>query len=91
MLILEFVLLFLFGLHLDVDVYASGHLQSGQCINSLLIGSNDIDQSLVSSLLELLSGILILVNSTKDGNYLLLGGQRYRTTHLSSVFLYSFR
>ena len=42
-------------------------------LNSLLCRSNDIDESFVSSLLELLSGIFVLVNSSKNCYYLFLG------------------
>ena len=35
----------------------------------------DVDQTLVSAALELLTGILVLVNGTQDGDDLLLGGQ----------------
>ena len=58
--------------HLDVDVNACRHLQSGQCIYCLLAWSSDVDESLVSSLLELLSGILVLMNRTQNGYNLFL-------------------
>ena len=47
--------------HLYVDVNTGRHFQSLKSINSLLSGSHDVDQSLVSSLLELFSGVLVLV------------------------------
>ena len=56
------------SLHLDVDRYACGHLQSLESVNRLLGRCDDVDQSLVSSLLELLTAVLIFMNSTKDGN-----------------------
>ena len=53
-------------LHLDVDVNTSRHFQSGQRIYCLLGRSHDVDQSLVSSLLELFSGIFVLVNCSQE-------------------------
>src|SRR5699024_4311306 len=44
----------------------------------------------MSSLLELLSGIFVFVNSSQDCNYFLLCRKRYRSAHLCSIFLYSF-
>ena len=51
--------------HLDVDVNTGRHFQSGKCIYGLLSGSRDVDQSLMSSLLKLLSGILVLVDCSE--------------------------
>ena len=42
-------------LHLDVDVDTGRHLKPLERIHSLLGGSHDVDESLMSSLLELLS------------------------------------
>ena len=72
----------LFGLHLNVDVDTCGHLQSLECVDSLLCGCDDVDQALVCALLELLARIFILMNSTKDRNNFLLGGKRNGTAHL---------
>ena len=80
----------LFGFHLDVYIDTCWHFQSGQCVYCLLGRSGDVDQSLVSSLLKLLSGVFVLVYCTKDGDYFLLGRQRHRSAYLRSVFLYSF-
>ena len=55
------------------------HLKTGKGINRLLRRCSDIDQSLVCSLLELLSGILIFMNSSEDRNNFLLGGKRNRS------------
>ena len=57
-------------------------LFSGRC--------DDINQSLVGSLLELLTGIFVLVNCTKDCYYLFLRWKRYWSAHRCSVLLYSF-
>ena len=43
---------------------------------------NDINQSLMSSLLELFTGIFVLVSSSKNCNYFLLSRKRYRSAHL---------
>ena len=40
------------------------------------------DESLMSSLLELLSGIFVLMNCSQNGYYLFLSWQRHRSTHL---------
>ena len=65
-----------------IDVHTCRHLKSLQCINCLLARSNDIDESLMSSLLELLSGIFVLMNCSQNGYYLFLSWQRHRSTHL---------
>ena len=75
---------YLFDLHLDVDRYACRHLKSLKRINGLLCGSDDVDQSLVSSLLELLTAVLIFMYSAEDRNNLLLCGQRNGAAHLGS-------
>ena len=74
----------LFCFHLDVDVNTGRHFQSLKSINSLLSGSHDVDQSLVSSLLELFSGVLVLVYCSQNGNNFLLGRKRHGTTYLES-------
>ena len=51
-------------LQFDLDVYACGHIQLHQRVHCLCRGVDDIYQSLVGPLLELLSGILVLVNSS---------------------------
>ena len=47
--------------HLDIDANTSRHLQSCQSIHSFLCRSDDIDQSFMSSLLKLFSGIFVFV------------------------------
>ena len=61
------------------------HLQAGEGIYRLLGRCGDIDQSLMGPLLELLSGILVLMNRTKDGNHFLLCGKRDWSGNLSSA------
>ena len=78
----------LFVFHLDVDKHACRHFQSGQSVHGLLARACDIDESLMSSLLELLSGIFVLMNSSQDRYNLFLGRQRNRSTHLRSCLFY---
>ena len=66
----------------DNDVVLGIHCFLGRC--------DDINQSLVGSLLELLTGIFVLVNCTKDCYYLFLRWKRYWSAHRCSVLLYSF-
>ena len=66
----------LFGLHLDVDVDTCGHLQSLKSVDSLLCGSDDVDQALVCALLELFARIFIFMDGTEDGNNLFLSRER---------------
>src|SRR5699024_12494442 len=61
--------------------------QAQESLNGLLVGVEDIDQSLVGSALELLTAVLVLVNSPKDGNYFLPGGQRDGAGDSSAVAL----
>jgi len=79
----------LFLLHLDINVNTRRHFQSGQRVYCLLGRCDDINQSLVCSLLELFSGVLVLVYRTKDGHYLFLRRERHRSAYLCSIFLYS--
>ena len=58
------------------------HLKAGQSIHSLVGRGQDIDESLVGPLLELLAAVLIFVDCAEDRNDLLLSGQRDRTGHL---------
>ena len=61
---------------LDLDLHAGGKLEAHQSLNGLGGGVGDVDQALVGAALELLTGVLILMNSAQDGDDLLLGGQR---------------
>ncbi len=80
----------LFCFHLDIDVNSSRHLQSGKCIYSFLCWSDDVDQTFVGSLLELLSGVFVFVNRSKDCYNLFLCWKRNRSAHLCSVSFYCF-
>src|SRR5699024_6220072 len=55
--------------------------------DGLLVGVEDIDQTLVGSALELLTGVLVDVGGPKDGNNFLLGGQGDGAGHLCAVAL----
>ena len=58
-----------FGLSLlYLYLNASGKVEAHQSFNGLLVGVEDIDQSLVGSALKLLTAVLVLVNSAKDGD-----------------------
>ena len=74
-------------LQLYLNFNASGKVEAHEGFHGLLVGVENIDQSLVCSALELLTGILILVNSAKDGDDFLLGGQRDRAGDGSAVAL----
>ena len=60
----------------DLDVNASGEFQTHQSLNGLIGGTENIDQSLVGSHLELFTAVLILMNSAQDRDDLLFGRQR---------------
>ena len=60
---------------LDLDLDAGRDFEAHQCLNGLLGGVEDVDKALVGTALELLTAVLVLVNGTKDGDDLGLGGQ----------------
>jgi hypothetical protein len=62
-------------LQLYLNLNASGEIQAHQSLNGLLIGVEDIDQTLVGSALELLTAVLVLMHSAQDGDNFLLGGR----------------
>ena len=62
-------------LQLYLNFNASGKVEAHESFHSLLVGVENIDQSLVGPALELLTGILVLVNSAENGNDLFLGRQ----------------
>ena len=64
-----------YELQLYLNLNTSGKIQAAEGLDGLLVGVEDIDQSLVGSALELLTAVLVLVNSAKDGNNFLLSGQ----------------
>ena len=53
---------------LDLDLHAGGKLEAHQSLNGLGGGVGDVDQALVGAALELLTGVLILMNSAQDGD-----------------------
>ena len=63
-------------LQLYLNFNASGKVEAHESFHSLLVGVENIDQSFVGPALELLTGILVLVNSAENGNDLFLGRQR---------------
>ena len=54
-------------LQLDLDFHACGQLQRHQGFDRLGGGVLDVDQTLVSPALKLLTAILVLVDSAQDG------------------------
>ena len=62
-------------LQLDLDFHACGQLQRHQGFDRLGGGVLDVDQTLVSPALKLLTAILVLVDSAQDGDDLFLGGR----------------
>ena len=77
-------------LQLYLNFNASGKVEAHESFHSLLVGVENIDQSFVGPALELLTGILVLVNSAKNGNDLFLGRQRDRAGNGSAVALGGF-
>ena len=77
----------LFRLELNLELNASRQIQGGQSLDGSLVRVDDVDQTLVSAALELLAGVLVLVNCAQDGYDLLLGRQRDRAGNLSAVAL----
>ena len=77
-------------LQLYLNLNAGREIQAHQGLDGLLAGVEDIDQSLVGSALELLTAVLVLVHSAKDGNNFLLGGQGDGAGNLSAVALGGF-
>ena len=61
--------------------------KAGKRFNGLVAGTENVDESLVGSALELLTAILVLVDSAKDSHDFLLGGQRDGAGNLSAVAL----
>ena len=58
-------------LQLDLDLHTSGELQGHQGLHGLGGGLDDVDEALVGAALELLAGVLVLVNRAQDGDCLL--------------------
>ena len=79
-----------FGLQLYLNFNASGKVEAHESFHSLLVGVENIDQSLVGSALELLTGILVLMNSAENGNDFFLGRQRDGAGNGSAVALGGF-
>ena len=63
------------SLQLDLDLDAGGELQGHQGLHGLGGGLEDVDEALMGAALELLAGILVLMDGAQDGHDLLLGGQ----------------
>ena len=74
-------------LDFNFDLNTGGELDVHKCINNLLRRLDDINQSLVCVQFKLLTAVLVLVNGAKDGNDLLLCGERYGTGNHSAISL----
>ena len=57
-------------LQLDLDVNAGGELQAHESLDRLVGRLQNVDQTLMSAALELLTAILVLVYSSEDRDYL---------------------
>ena len=55
-------------LQLDLDVYACWQVKLGQCVCSLESCVRVVDESLMSPLFKLLSGVFVLVYGSQDSN-----------------------
>ena len=78
------------NLQFNFDVYACRQIQLCQRVCRLGCRAGDVDQSLVSSLFELLSGIFVLVYRSQNGNNLFFGRKRNRSRYFRASFLGSF-
>ena len=74
-------------LQLDLDVNAGGELQAHESLDRLVGRLQNVDQTLVRAGLELLTAVLVLVDSAQDRDDLLVGGQRDRAGNASAVRL----
>ena len=75
---------------LDLHVYASGEVELHQRINGFLGRLNDVEHTLVSANLILITRVLVDVRRNQDGIALAIGRQRDRTTNLSTSTLSGF-
>lgn len=74
-------------LQLDLDVNAGGELQAHESLDRLVGRLQNVDQTLVRAGLELLTAVLVLVDSAQDRDDLLVGGQRDRAGNASASAL----
>ena len=77
------------ALELDFDFNAGREFKIHQSLNGFVGRSEDVDKSLMGAHFELLTAVLILMNSAQDGDNLLLGRQRNRSTYASTGTLCS--
>ena len=75
-------------LDFNLDLNAGGKFDAHQRIHNFLGRFDDVDQSLVSAILELLTAILVLVHCAEDRDDLLLSGKRDRTGNLIAGMLH---
>ena len=75
-------------LQLYLNLNTSGKIEAHEGLDGLLVGVEDIDQSLVGSALKLLTAVLVDMDRAKDGDDLLLGGQGDGAGNLCAVALW---
>ena len=75
-------------LHFNLDFNTRCELQLHQRLDGLVVAVVDIDQTLVSSLLELLAALLVHECRTVYREDALVGGQGYRTANDSAGSLH---
>lgn len=69
-------------LNLDLDLDAGRKVDALKTVDGLLLGVDDVDQTLVNTHLEVLTGVLVDVRSANNRVTMLVGGQRNRPTNL---------
>src|SRR5690606_33060366 len=75
------------SVELDLHVNACGEIELHQSINRLLSRLDNIEHTLVSTNLVLITGVLVHVRRNQHGVALAIGRQRNRTTNLGASTL----
>lgn len=63
-------------LQLDLDVNAGGELQARKSLDRLVGRLQDVDETLVGAVLELLAAVFVLVHRAQDRDDLFVSGKR---------------
>ena len=80
--------MFLLVENFDFHVHAAGEFHTHQSVDGLGGGTVDVDESLVSGKLKLLSGFLVHKGGTVDGEDFLVGRKRNRANEDDLVILH---